>query len=63
MPDSGEFRPASLRSVVHQPRHGARVDPLSAAPFRNRNSPETGPNLTPARTRIKNPLAIGGTTR
>jgi len=47
-PDSGDFQPASLRSVA---RSTTTLHPplirFTAAPFRNRNSPETGPNLTP----------------
>ena len=53
MPDSGEFQPASLRSVA---RSTTTLQPplirLPAAPFRSRNSPETGPDPTPARTRL-----------
>ena len=64
VPDSGEFRPVSLRSVarstttLHPPlirSSAAWTESLyaAAAPFRSRNSPETGPDLTPARTRAK----------
>jgi hypothetical protein len=44
MPDSGEFRPASLRSVARSTTtwHPPLIR-FSAAPFRSRNSPETGP--------------------
>jgi hypothetical protein len=47
-PDSGKFRPASLRSVA---RSTTTLHPqlirLPAAPFRSRNSPETGPDPAP----------------
>jgi hypothetical protein len=63
MPDSGEFRPALLRSVARSTTtwHPPLIR-FPAAPFRSRNSPETGPDLTP-HARIKIPLAISGTTQ
>jgi hypothetical protein len=43
VPDSGEFRPASLRSVARSTTtwHPPLIR-FTAAPFRSRNSPETG---------------------
>jgi len=43
VPDSGDFRPASLRSVcaVNHDLHPPLIR-FTAAPFRSRNSPETG---------------------
>ena len=50
VPDSGEFRPASHRFVAQSTTtlHPPLIR-FPAALFRSRNSPETGPDLTPAR--------------
>ena len=42
LPDSGDFRLLHFAPLRGQPRLAPAVDPLLCAPFRSRNSPETG---------------------
>src|ERR1039457_2158323 len=62
MPDSGDFRLLHFAPLRGQQRLAPAVDPLHAAPFRSRNSPETGralrqPAPAPKVTTFGHPLS------